>query len=356
MGKDYYNILGVDKTATKDDIKKTYRKLAMEYHPDKNPGDKVKEERFKDISEAYSVLIDDEKRSKYDRFGNVNGQDFNMNDFMGGINFDDIFGGFGFDFGNPFGNRWEENTRVKKGNNLRIKLNISLIDVRDGFNKTFKYKRKIKCDKCDGFGGTHDTCSTCGGSGRIMKTKRTMFGSINTQGDCPVCKGDGFIITNQCDKCFGTGVIDDSKELNINIPKGVENGDKFKLSGNGDSPYRPGNGGIYGDLILEVNVDEDPNFIRNGINLIYKLNTPIPILILGGKIKIPTLDSMVEVNLKSHTKVGEVFRLRGKGLSDQRGYKGDILVEVSVDTPKNITKEEKELLKKLSEMPNFKKE
>ena len=349
MGKDYYNILGLDKNASKDDIKKAYRKLAMQYHPDKNPGDKSKEDKFKDISEAYSILSNDEKKSKYDRFGSVDGNDFNMNDYMGGFNFDDIFSGFGFDFGNTWNNR-----KTKRGNDLKVKLNIDLINVRDGLEKTFKYKRQTKCKSCDGFGGEHQICSVCNGSGAVRQRKRTVMGMISTTVDCETCSGNGYVITNQCNHCYGTGTIEELTELSLNLPKGIENGDKFRLGGKGNAPFRPGKGGIYGDLIIDVTVKQHPIFVRNGINLLYKLDIPLPMLILGGKIKIPTLDSTVEVKLKPQSKVGEILRLRNKGLSDQRGYKGDILIELSVKTPENISDEERQLLEQLSEMPNFK--
>ena len=349
MGKDYYNILGIDRNASKDDIKKAYRKLAMQYHPDKNPGDKIKEEKFKDISEAYSILSNDDKKSKYDRFGNVDGHEFNMNDFMGGFDFNDIFnfgGTSGWD--NPF------YRKTKKGNDLRVKLNISLLDVRNGIEKNIKYKRKIKCTSCDGFGGETNICSTCNGTGSIKKVKRTIIGNITTQGECHICNGEGNVVVNQCNTCFGTGVVDHLSELKINLPKGIENGDRFKLNGKGNSPFRPGKGGLFGDLIIEVFVEEHPVLIRSGINLIYKLNLPLPMLILGGKSKVPTLENLVEIKIKPFSKIGEVLRLKGKGLSDQRGYIGDILVEINVYTPNNINDEEKELLEKLSDMPNFK--
>lgn len=355
MGKDYYNILGLDRNATKDDIKKAYRKLAMRYHPDKNPGDKEKEDKFKDVSEAYSVLSNDDKKSNYDRFGSVDGNDFNMNDFMGGINFEDIFGGgFDFGFGNPFNSWGSSNQRVKKGNDLKVKVSISLIDVRDGLNKTFKYKRKVKCKSCDGFGGESQVCSVCNGNGSVRKTRRTVMGVMTTLVDCESCSGSGHIITNQCNECYGIGTVEETTELNLNLPKGIENNDKFRLGGKGNAPFRPGKGGIHGDLIIEVSVQEHPDFIRSGINLLYKLNVSLPMLILGGKIKLPTLDSTVEVSLKPKSKVGQILRLKGKGLSDQRGYNGDILVEINVITPQNITDKEKELLEQLSEMPNFK--
>ena len=366
MGKDYYNILGVEKGASKDDIKKNYRKLAMQYHPDKNPGNKEAEEKFKEISEAYSVLSDDQKRANFDQFGSAGGpgnmnQGFDINDFMrtnpfagmfnGGSPFGDIFGG-GNPFVDPFGNQSQVN---RKGGDLRIKLNITLIDVRDGIDKTFKYNRKVKCDKCNGYGGEHRPCLTCSGSGRVRSARQTIIGHMVTQSDCPDCGGYGFLISIQCPYCVGSGVKDELTEMNIQIPKGVNDGDRFKLNGKGNSPFRPGKGGIYGDLIVDIGVETHPILIRNGINLMYDLHIPLTTLILGDKVDIPTLEGTARIVIKPHSKVGEILRLHNKGLSDQRGIKGDQLITINVDVPSKLTREEKDLLEKLSTMPNFKK-
>ena len=364
MGKEYYNVLGVDKAASKDDIKKAYRKLAMEHHPDKNQGNAESEEKFKEISEAYSVLSDDQKRSNFDQFGAADGNQggFNMNDFMRGNPFGDMFGGgnpFGggsfsfeniFGGGSPFGNQQAN----RRGGDLRLKLEITLIDVRDSVNKTFKYNRKIKCNDCNGFGGEHTPCSACNGAGQVRMSRQTPLGHIVTHGDCPTCSGQGYIITNQCSVCVGTGVKDETTELNIQVPKGVENGDKFKLNGKGSSPFRPGKGGSYGDLIVELGVQSHPILVRNGINLMYNLIIPLPSLILGTKVEIPTLDGSAKIVIKAHSKVGDTLRLQGKGLADQRGTKGDQLITINVEIPDKLTKEERKLLEELSEMPNFK--
>lgn len=355
MGKDYYNILEIDRNASKDDIKKAYRKLAMKYHPDKNPNNKEAEEKFKDISEAYSILSDDQKKSKYDQFGTVDGNGFNMNDF----NMNDIFGGgfgggFGDIFSDIFGGGSRMGRRVNKGKDLRIKILLNLLDVRDGVNKTLKYKRLVKCDVCDGHGGEHETCNQCGGQGRVQSVKRTIIGTMSTVIDCPTCQGHGNIVTNSCSKCNGTGVMEKMEEINIDIPKGTNDGDKFKLSGKGNSPNRPGDGGIYGDLIVDIGIENDSRFERNHNNLIYNLKLPITKLLLGDKVEIPTLEDNVLITIKPMTEVGSVFRLRGKGVSDQRGNLGDILININVGMPNKLNKEEKELLNKLSNMPNFK--
>ena len=361
MAKDYYNILGVDKNSSKDDIKKAYRKLAMEHHPDKNPGNPQSEERFKEVSEAYSVLSDDQKRSNFDQFGSAEGQNFNsgfnMNDFMRGNPFADMFGGGGFNpfgGGNPFVDPFGNQQVNRRGGDLRLKLNITLIDVRDGVDKTFKYNRKVKCTDCSGYGGEHTPCPACNGSGRVRTARQTIIGHMVTQSDCPSCGGHGYTITHQCPTCVGSGVKDETTELNIQIPKGVTDNDKFKLGGKGNSPFRPGKGGMYGDLIVEIGVESHPILVRNGIHLMYELNIPLPCLILGTKVEVPTLDGSARIVIKPHSKVGDILRLQGKGLADQRGTKGDQLITVNVNIPEKLTKEERKLLEELATMPNFK--
>lgn len=353
MGKDYYNILGVDKNATEDEIKKSYRKLAMKYHPDKNPGNADAENTFKDISDAYSVLSDDKKKAQYDQFGSGGdnfGGGFNMNDFGGGFNMNDFFS----QSFNPFGNQQGNRPQYKKGSDLRVNLTISLKDVRDGSNKTIKYKRKIICEDCDGHGGEHTTCSVCNGSGVVRTTKRTVIGNMVTQSTCPTCGGSGNVITTRCKKCEGTGTKDDVTEMNINLPKGVEDGNMFNISGKGNYPSQHGRNGVYGDLLILITVAEHPTLTRSGINLTYNLVIPVPFLIIGTRVEIPTLDEPVIISVKPLSKVGETLRLRGKGLSDQRGNKGDLLIDIGVETPMKISKEERELLLQLSTMPNFK--
>jgi len=358
MAKDYYNILGVDKNTSKEDIKKAYRKLAMEHHPDKNEGNTESEAKFKEISEAYSVLSDDQKKSNYDQFGSAEGGNFNsgfdMNDFMRNFNMGDMFGGGFNPFGgggfNPFGHQHQQ---VRRGEDLMIKLNISLVDVRDGIEKSFNYNRKIKCNDCGGYGGEHNPCPQCNGAGVIRQAVQTILGNMVTQVNCPTCSGHGFAITKQCKTCVGTGVKDEATEMKIQIPKGVNDNDKFRLQGKGNCPFRPAKGGMYGDLIVDLTVESHPVLKRNGIHLMYDLNLPLTTLILGHKVEIPTLDGSAKIMIKPHTKVGDMLRLQGKGLSDQRGTKGDQLITIQVDIPKHLTKEEKELIEQLSTMPNF---
>ena len=362
--KDYYKILNVKEDALKEDIKKSYRKMAMQYHPDKNPDNKEAEDKFKDISEAYSVLSDDEKKSNYDQFGDPDGrmhQGFDMNGFMGGFNINDVFGGMGDMFGGMGdmfggmgGNRFGRRT-VNRGTDLRTNLDISLLEVRDGVNKDVKYKRNIKCNDCDGFGGDHTPCSACSGLGKVKTTQRTILGTMTTMADCHVCNGSGYIVTNQCSSCIGTGVIESTEKINLNIPKGVNNGDKFKVNGKGNYPFRPGKGGIYGDLLINLSVKDNDNFERKDKNLSYNLDLSITSLLLGDIVEIPTLESNVKITIKPLSKIGDILRLKNKGVSDQRGNLGDLFIVVSVKTPTELSEEEKKLLKKLSNMPNFNK-
>ena len=348
MSKNYYEILEIDKNASKDEIKKAYRKLAKKYHPDKNPEHDNYEEKFKDISEAYSVLNDDTKKSNYDNYGNPDGpQGF------GG------FGGHGFDMGDIFdtffGGGFQQTQRtIKRGNDVQIKLKINIRDVNTGIEKKIKYTRNVKCKSCDGWGGEHDTCNNCGGSGKVNVRRQMGFTTVMSTTTCDVCKGDGFIVTNQCDTCSGTGTVREETELNINIPKGVNDGDKFQGNGKGNSPNRPGNGGIYGNINIIINIENDTKLERDGNNLIYRLNVPFTTLMLGGNAIIPTLDGDVKIPINRFTKINEIKKLRNKGLSDQRGNKGDLLVVVNMSYPDKLTKDEEELLKALSKTENFK--
>lgn len=355
MSKDYYNILGLDRNASKDDIKKAYRKLAMKYHPDRNPDNEKAEEKFKDISEAYSVLTDDNKKSNYDRFGSVGGNPFgNGSGGFGGfdINMDDLFGGFGGFGGNPFGGHQRQRT-VKKGSDLRVKIKIDIKDVLTGIEKTIKYKRKVKCNDCNGWGGEHDTCTKCKGSGMIQIHKQMGFTSISTTTTCDMCSGNGFIVTNTCNTCHGMGVNEKSSELNIKLPKGVDDNDRFQANGKGNSPDRPGNGGVNGNLIVDVEIENNTPLQRNGINLMYDLKIPYTKLMLGSNEKIPTLDGEVKIKIPPYTKPNEIKRIRNKGLCNQRGAMGDLLVIVNLDIPKELNDKEKELLEELSKQENF---
>lgn len=347
MNKDYYNILGVDKNATKDEIKKAYRKLAIKYHPDKNPNDKNAEEKFKEISEAYDVLNDDTKKSNYDNFGdpNSNGSFGGFGGGFGGFDFGDIFGGFGGGF---------NQRTTNKGDDVYVKVNIDINEVNSGATKNIKYKRNIKCDSCNGYGGDHIPCSKCHGTGRINAQRRMGNTIINTMSNCDCCNGNGYTIKHTCSKCNGKGVVTDNTELNITIPKGCHSGDKFQSNGKGNAPYNAGNGGIYGNLFINIEVINKTDFIIDGNNLIYNLYLSYPNIKLGCDVNIKTLDSEIKFKVHPLSKFNEIKRVKGKGLSDQRGNMGDLMIVIKEKNIKKLSDEEKELLEKLSKMENFK--
>jgi len=345
MDKNYYDILEVDKTATKEDIKKSYRKLSKKYHPDKSE-EHVDGEKFKEISEAYSVLSDDTKKSNYDNYGSPDGpigfggSGFNMEDI-----FSNMFGGGGFGFQQP---------TIKRGYDIKLKVSIDLIDVNTGIDKKLKYKREVKCKSCNGWGGDHDHCTNCNGTGKVSIRRQMGPTTIMSTSNCPVCNGDGFIITNECPDCKGSGLVVEESELNVNIPKGINTGDKFQANGKGNSPIRPGNGGIYGDLIIFIEVINNTPLERIGNDLLFNAKIPFTKMMLGGELIIPSLDGNIKIQINPHSKPNDIKRLRKKGLSDQRGTMGDLLVKLDLEIPKKLSKEEKELLQKLSEFDNFK--
>jgi len=364
MAKDYYNILGVDKSASSDDIKKSYRKMAMKYHPDKNPDNKEAEEKFKNISEAYSVLSDDKKKSNYDQFGDADGQmhqGFDMNDFMRNFNMGDVFGGGGSPFGNrggsPFGDMFGGGSRqqIKRGSDLRVKITINITDVNTGYEKLIKYKRKVKCTDCNGHGGEHKKCSKCFGTGQMKVNKNMGFATISTVTRCDACGGHGHTLVNTCGTCHGQGIVDNDTELNVTLPKGIDDNDRFQAQGKGNMAERAGDNGIFGDLVIDVTIENNTLLERNGYNLIYNLELPFTTLMLGGDALIPSLDGEIKIKIPQYTKPNEVKRIRNKGLSNQRGQKGDLMVVIHLNIPKKISKEEKELLEKLSEQKSFNK-
>lgn len=360
MSKDYYNILGVDKDANKEEIKKAYRKMAVKYHPDKQGGD---EEKFKEVSEAYQILSDDSKRSQYDRFGTTDNSNFNG--YGGGFgNFNDIFdmftnfGNFGGDFGSNFGfnyNTSQSHRNIKKGNNLRINIDITLKEVRDGKNTKIKYTRKEKCNSCKGHGGDLSKCSNCNGTGKIKRViNNGIFGKQIIQKTCNHCNGTGQIVHNICNTCKGDGYIDKNITIPVDLPKGMFDGDLYKIIGKGHYPHRGGENGIYGDMVVQINVINNTKLERNGDNLIYHLKLSFTKLLLGTEENIPTLDNEVKIKVKSNSKPNEILRLRNKGLSNQNGRLGDIMVILDLEIPSDLTKKEKELLEELSKCKNFK--
>lgn len=357
--KDYYEILGVPRNATPDEIKKAYRKLAIKYHPDKNPGDKQAEEKFKEAAEAYEVLSDPEKRARYDQFGHEGIGGSASGGFSGaGMDIDDIFAHFGDIFGDAFGfsSRGARSSRgrTQKGTNLRIKVKVTLEEIARGVEKKIKVLKDVSCKSCSGSGakgGGYTSCGMCGGSGVYIKVQQTILGAMQTQTTCPVCHGSGRIIRDKCVECQGRGVVKEEETISIRIPPGVSHGMQLSLSGKGNAAPQ---GGIPGDLIVLIEEEEHPYFKREGQHLIYPLYISVPDAILGTQTEIPLLEGKAKIKIEPGTQSGKVLRLRGKGLPDINSRNpGDLLVEVNVFIPKNISPEERKLIEKLSASPNF---
>lgn len=363
--RDYYEILEVPKNATKEEIKKAYRKKALQYHPDRNPGDKEAEEKFKEAAEAYDVLSDDEKRRRYDQFGHagVHGstgsggfEGFDINDIFS--RFGDIFADFGFGGFGGFGSS-SSRQRVNKGTNLRIRVKLNYQEILNGVEKKIKVKKLVTCSYCHGTGAkdsnSYRTCQTCNGSGYVTRVTRTILGHMQSTSPCPTCHGEGKIITSKCSHCAGEGVVHSEEIITINIPAGVAEGMQLSLSGKGNAARH---GGIPGDLIIQIEEEKHPDFIREDNNLIYNLIISVPQAILGTTAEIPSIDGgKIKLKIDPGTTSGKLLRIRGKGLPDIHAYqRGDLIVRVVVYIPTNISKEERKLLEKLDESENFKPE
>jgi molecular chaperone DnaJ len=359
--RDYYEVLGVSKDASAEEIKKAYRKKAIQYHPDKNPGDKESEEKFKEAAEAYEVLSNPEKKQRFDQFGHAgmgngasgfSGQNMNMDDIFS--MFGDIFGGHFGGFGGFGGGGRGRAQHVNRGQNLRVKVKLNLQEIAKGAEKKIKVKKYIGCDSCNGTGakdGSFSTCSTCHGSGQVTRISNTFLGQMQTTSACPACGGEGRLITHKCTSCYGEGIIQGEEVITLNIPAGVAEGMQLSVGGKGNAARR---GGINGDLIVLIEEEEHPELIRDEHDLIYNLFLNIPDLALGTTAEIPTVDGKVKVKIDAGTQPEKILRLRGKGLPDVNGYgKGDILVKVHAWIPTRLTPDEKKLLEKLSQSPNF---
>ncbi len=360
MKKDYYEILGVSRNASDDEIKKAFRKLAVKYHPDKNPGNKEAEEKFKEINEAYEVLSDKEKRARYDQFGHAGVGSSAASDggFYGGsgVNMDDIFshfedifgGGFGFG-GNGRGSR-----RTQKGGDVRISVKLTLEEIAKGVSKKIKIKKQVQCNHCHGTGaksGKLNTCPTCKGSGVVVKVQQTILGAVQTRTTCPTCSGTGSIPSEKCSVCNGTGTVWGEEIVSFNIPAGVEDGMELSLRGKGHAAPQEG---IPGDLIIHVEEVSHPHFKREGNNLIYHLFLSFPEAALGTQVEIPTLDGKARVKIDPGIQSGKLLRLRGKGLPSINGYgRGDIIVDVNIYTPTQLSSEERKILEQLKNSKNF---
>lgn len=365
MDLDYYQILGVERTASEDEIKRAYKKMAIKYHPDRNPGDKEAEEKFKQAAEAYDVLRDPEKRSRYDQFGKagVNGGAGGFGGFNGqGMNMDDIFSMFGDIFGDRHGfggfNSAENQTRQYRGSDLRLKVKVNLNDVMNGVTKKFKVRKDIICDECKGSGcekGTSpETCSTCNGRGYVIRTQRSIFGMMQTQQPCPTCNGEGTIIKHKCHKCHGEGVVSGEEIIEAKIPAGVADGMMVNVPGKGNAAKH---NGIPGDI--QILIEEEPSkiFIRDENDLIYNLLLTVPQAVLGDDIEIPTVDGKVKIKIAPGTQPGKVLRLRGKGIPAIQGYgygKGDLVINISVYIPEKINDKERKLFEEIRNSENVK--
>ena len=360
--RDYYEVLGVDRNASQDEIKKAYRKIAIKYHPDRNPGNAEAEEKFKEAAEAYGVLQDEEKRRQYDQFGfdgpqagGFGGAGMDMSDIFS--MFGDIFGGGGF---GGFGGRSQGHTQARfRGSDLRLKVKLSLSEIQTGVTKKFKLRKDITCEHCHGTGAEGgsqpETCPTCHGSGVTVKTVRTMLGMMQTQAECPTCHGEGTVITHKCSACHGEGVVKGEEVVEIKIPAGVSQGMVVNVPGKGNAGKH---NGVPGNI--QVFIEEEPNdvFVRDGNDVIYNLLLDFPTAALGGEAKIPTIDNKtVTINIEPGTQPGKTLRLRGKGLPAVQGYgngTGDLVVNISVFVPKTLTKEERKAIEDLRDSENFK--
>ena len=373
--RDYYEVLGVAKTATADEIKKAYRKKAIQYHPDRNPGDKEAEEKFKEAAEAYEVLSNPDKRSRYDQFGfaGVDGAAGGGSGFGGfggqGMSMDDIFsmfgdifgghGGFG-GFSSGFGGGGQSRQRKFRGSDLRVKVKLNLKEISTGVEKKFKLKKYVECSHCHGTGaegdGGTETCPTCHGTGSVTRTQQSIFGMMQTQSVCPQCGGEGKIIKNKCKVCSGEGIVYGEEVVEVKIPAGVAEGMQLTVNGKGNAGKH---NGVPGDLLVVIEEESHPDLIRDENDLIYNLLLSIPTAALGGTVEIPTIDSKVKVKIEAGTQPGKVLRLRGKGLPNVNSYgystgTGDLLVNVSVYVPETLNKEEKQIMEKMQESDNFK--
>jgi len=360
--RDYYEVLGVTKGADEQEIKKAYRKLAMKYHPDKNPGDKAAEEKFKEAAEAYDVLSSADKKSRYDQFGHAGmggaaGGGFGGQGF-GGMNMEDIFSNFGDIFGGGFGgnSRGGGGRRVNRGTNLRIKVKLNLEDIANGVEKKIKVNKFVSCNNCKGTGAQNGsafhTCSTCRGSGQTTRVMNTILGQMQTSSTCPACGGEGQIISDKCKTCFGDGITKAEETISIKIPAGVADGMQLSVSGRGNAAAR---GGVPGDLLVVIEEEEHPQLKREGNNLHYEQYISFSDAALGTTVEVPTIDGKAKIKIDPGTHANKILRLRGKGLPELNSYeKGDLLVNVNVWTPQHLSKDEKKIMEQLSHSENFK--
>ena len=364
--RDYYEILEVSKNASPEEIKKAYRQKALQFHPDKNPGNKEAEEKFKEAAEAYEVLSNPQKKQRYDQFGHAGmggggfgQQDMSMDDIFS--MFGDIFGGFGgggfsgFGGFGGFGGGSRRGRNVHRGSDLRLKVTLNLSEIEKGVEKKLKLKKYITCEHCRGVGAASSsdftTCSTCNGSGHVTRVTNTILGQMQSTSVCPTCNGDGKMIKTKCKFCNGEGVVQGEEVVSIRIPPGVGEGMQLNIAGKGNAGRREG---INGDLHVIIHEEQHPELIRDGNNLIYNLFISMPDFILGTTVEIPSIDGKVKVKIEAGTQPEKILRLRGKGIPDVNGYgKGDLLVRIHAWIPKKISGEERKILEKLQQSPSF---
>lgn len=369
--RDYYEILEVPKTATPEEIKKAYRKVALKFHPDRNQGDKAAEEKFKEAAEAYEVLSSPEERARYDQFGHagMNGGGFSGHDYQN-VNIEEIFRNFGDIFGgggggggfDPFegffggGGGRPTRTRGKKGSNLRIKVKLDLQEVVNGAHKTLKVKKHITCNTCHGSGakdaGSVGKCSVCAGTGVVRKVTNTILGQMQTTTTCYACNGTGQQITKKCPTCNGLGTVYGEETLHIDIPAGVQDGMQLSMGGKGNAGEQ---GGPAGDLIIQIEVEQNPELEVDGQNIVYNLHISFVDAALGSSVEVPTIEGKAKFKIPAGTQAGKIFRLNGRGLPSVNSYgRGDQLILINVFTPTDLSSDEKKALEKLRESPNFK--
>ena len=366
--RDYYEVLGVNKSSSAEEIKKAYRKLALKYHPDRNPGDAEAEEKFKEAAEAYDVLSNPEKKQRYDQFGHAGmggaaGGGFGGG--FGGFSMDDIFSRFGDIFGGGFGGGFGDfggfggssrGRRVAKGSNIRIKIKLTLDEVVHGVEKKLEIDKQVKCHECNGKGAASEadikTCETCHGTGMVTKVVQSFLGQMQTSSPCPTCGGEGKVISKPCSCCHGSGLEKKAEEISFKIPAGVTEGMQLTVQGKGNAAKGDG---VNGDLLVLISEEPHPELQRDGNDLIYSLFVSVPDAILGCTAEIPSVDGKLRIKIEPGTQSGKILRLRGKGVPDVNGYGvGDLLVYIQVWIPKKVDKDEKELLDKIKDSKNFK--
>lgn len=358
--RDYYEVLGVNKDASDDEIKKAYKKMAIKYHPDRNPGDKKAEEMFKEAAEAYDVLRDANKRRQYDQFGHeglggatgFGGAGMNVDDIFS--MFGDIFGGRGFGgFGGFGGERYSR--PMYRGKDQRLKIELDLIEIVNGTTKKFKLKNDVVCEHCHGSGsedGQVSTCPTCNGSGYVVRTQQGIFGLMQSQSVCPECHGEGKVIKNKCHICHGEGIKQGETIVEVNFPAGLSEGMVLTLEGKGGAGRR---NGVNGDLQIIIKERPHETLVRDGNDLVYNLLLSLPQAILGDTMEVPTVDGKAKITIEPGTQPGTILRLKGKGVPEVHGYRnnrGDEIINISIYIPETLSKDEKEFFQKMRKSDN----